>query len=631
MFDFVRTHSRIALGVMVLLIFPSFVFFGIQGYSSYTDGTNLTVAKVDGQSITRGEWDLAHQRNIERLRRQQPTLDARLLETPEMRRQTLDGLVRERVLLAAANEMHLVPDDNRLQRLFVTDPQFASMRNADGSVNRELLAAQGMSSELFAQQLRQEFGMQQVLGAVGQSSFTSPGIIGRSLDALLQRREVELQRFDSTEYRAKVSPSDADLEAFYKANEPQFRAAEQAAIEYVVLTLDSLMKGVSVSDEELRSYYSENASRFSVAEERRASHILIQFGSDKKAAKAKADALVAQLRKAPGSFAEVARKSSQDEASAPKGGDLDFSQRGGLAAKSVEDAVFAMKNGEISEVVESEFGFHIVTLTAVRGGDKRPFEEARGEIEAEVRKALAQKKYAEAAEQFTNTVYEQSDSLQPVIDKLKLVKQVATVQRKPAPGAAGVLASDKLLEALFRSGSINKKRNTDAVEVGPNQLASARIVNYSPAHTLPLAEVKDKVRDRVVAAQAAALARKEGQQRLAEVQKDPATALPAKLIVSRSQAQGLPRSVVDAALRADSGKLPATVGVDLGDQGYAVLRITQVLPREAVPGGDAPLMQQYVQAWAQAESAAYLESLKRRLKVEVKDAAVAAAASAPAP
>jgi peptidyl-prolyl cis-trans isomerase D len=632
MFDFVRTHSRIALGVMVLLIFPSFVFFGIQGYSSYTDGTNLTVAKVDGQSITRGEWDLAHQRNIERLRRQQPTLDARLLETPEMRRQTLDGLVRQRVLLAAANEMHLVPDDNRLQRLFVTDPQFASMRNADGSVNRELLAAQGMSSELFAQQLRQEFGMQQVLGAVGQSSFTPPGIIGKSLDAHLQRREVELQRFDSTEYRAKVSPSDADLEAFYKANEPQFRAAEQAGIEYVVLTLDSLMKGVSVTDEELRSYYTENASRFSVAEERRASHILIQFGSDKKAAKAKADSLLAQLRKAPASFAEVARKNSQDEASAPKGGDLDFSQRGGLAAKSVEDAVFAMKTGEISDVVESEFGYHIVTLTALRGGDKRPFEEARGEIEAEVRKALAQKKYAEAAEQFTNTVYEQSDSLQPVIDKLKLVKQAANVQRKPAPGAAGVLASDKLLEALFSSGSISKKRNTDAIEIGPNQLASARIVNYSPAHTLPLAEVKDKVRDRVVGVQAAALARKEGQQRLTEVQKDPATALPAKLIVSRSQTLGLPRSVVDAALRADSGKLPATVGVDLGDLGYAVLRITQVLPREAVPGGDAPLMQQYVQAWAQAESTAYLESLKRRLKVEVKDAAIAAgAASAPAP
>jgi peptidyl-prolyl cis-trans isomerase D len=632
MFDFVRTHSRLALGVMVLLIFPSFVFFGIQGYSSFTDGTNLTVAKVDGQTITRGEWDLAHQRNIERLRRQQPTLDARLLETPEMRRQTLDGLVRERVLLAAANEMHLVPDDNRLQRLFVTDPQFASLRNPDGSVNRELLAAQGMSSELFAQQLRQEFGMQQVLGAVGQSSFAPPGIVGKSLDALLQRREVELQRFDSNEYRAKVSPSDADLETFYKANEAQFRAPEQASIEYVVLTLDTLMKGVSVSEDNLRSYYEENAARYAVAEERRASHILILSGSDKKAAKAKADELLAQLRKAPASFADLARKHSQDEASAPKGGDLDFSQRGGLAAKSVEDAVFAMKTGEISDVIESEFGYHIVTLTAVRGGDRRPFEAVRAEIEAEVRKALAQKKYAEAAEQFTNTVYEQSDSLQPVIDKLKLTKQTATVQRKPAPGAPGALGSVKLLEALFSSNSISKKRNTDAVEIGPNQLASARIVNYTPARTLPLSEVKDKVHERVVGVQAAALARKEGLQRLAEVQKDPATALPTKVLVSRSQTQGLPRNLIDAVLRADAGKLPAVTGVDLGDAGYTVLRITQVLPREVPAGGDAPLQQQYIQSWAQAESDAYLDSLKRRLKVEVKDAAVAAAAaSAPAP
>jgi peptidyl-prolyl cis-trans isomerase D len=392
------------------------------------------------------------------------------------------------------------------------------------------------------------------------------------------------------------------------------------------------MKGVSVTDEELRNYYSENASRFSVAEERRASHILIQSGSDKKAARAKADALLAQLRKSPASFAELARKNSQDEASAPKGGDLDFSQRGGLAAKSVEDAVFAMKTGEISDVIESEFGYHIVTLTAVRGGDKRPFEEARGEIESEVRKALAQKKYAEAAEQFTNTVYEQSDSLQPVIDKLKLTKQTATVQRKPAPGAPGALASIKLLEALFSSNSISKKRNTDAVEIGPNQLASARIVNYTPARTLPLSEVKDKVRERVVGVQAAALARKEGLQRLAEVQKDVATALPTKVLVSRSQTQGLPRSLIDAVLRADAGKLPAVTGVDLGDAGYTVLRITQVLPREVPAGGDAPLQQQYIQSWAQAESDAYLDSLKRRLKVEVKDAAVAAAAaSAPGP
>jgi peptidyl-prolyl cis-trans isomerase D len=633
MFEFIRTHSRLVLGMMVLLIFPSFVFFGIQGYSRFTDPANADVAKVDGRGISRAEWELAHQRNVERLRRQMPNADARLLESPQMKRETLDGLVRDRVLIAAANRMHLVPDDERLQRLFVTDPQFAALRNPDGSVNRDLLAAQGMSPQTFEQQLRQEFGMQQVLSAVGQSSFAPPSASTPSLDALLQRREVQLQRFDTAAYRAKVDPSDADIEAYFKANEAQFRAPEQASIEYVVLNPEVLTKGVAVPEEDLRKYYAENASRYTVAEERRASHVLVKADRDepaaeKKAAKARAEELLVQLRKNPDSFADVARKYSQDPGSAARGGDLDYFGRG-MMTKPFEDAVFAMKPGEISNVIETDFGYHIIKLTAVRGGEKKPFEAVRGEIEAEVRKALAQKKYAEAAEQFTNTVYEQPDSLQPVIDKFKLEKLSATVQRTPAPGATGALASAKLLEAVFGNDAVRNKRNTDAVEIGPNQLASARIVQYTPAHTLPLAEVKAKVRERVVAAQASALAHRDGAARLAELQKGSGEALPVTVTASRVQTQGLPRPVVDAVLRADASKLPAVLGVDLGDQGYVVARVTQVLPREAAPGGDASLQQQYAQAWANAETLAYLGALKKRYKAEVRELAVAAAASAP--
>jgi len=636
MFDFVRTHSRLALGVMVLLIFPSFVFFGVQGYSRFTDGANETVAKVDGHAITRSEWELAHQRNVERLRRQAPNVDAKMLETPQMKRETLDGLVRERVLLGTANDLQLFPDRDRMMRLFDSDPQLAGLRNADGKINRDALAAQGMTPEMFDAQLRQQFGVQQVLGGITQSTFATPGVAGVALDAMLQRREVQLQRFEPAEFRAKVNPSDADIEAYYKANEALFRAPEQASIEYVVLNLDVLTKGVPVPEEDLRRYYAENISRYTQAEERRASHILLKIEPDKpaaekQAAKARAEELLAQVRKNPASFADVARKNSQDPGSAAQGGDLDFFGRG-MMTKPFEDAVFAMKPGEISNVIESDFGYHIITLTGVRGGDKKPFEAVRAEIEAEVRKAQAQKNYAEAAEKFTNTVYEQPDSLQPVIDKLKLDKQTANVQRQPAAGATGALASAKLLEAVFGNDAVRNKRNTDAVEIGPNQLASARIVQYTPARTLPLAEVKDRVRERVVAVQAAALAREEGTKRLAALQKAPTETLPTTVTVSRPQTQGLPRAVVDAVLRADASKLPAAAGVDLGEQGYVVVRVTQVLPRDAVPGGDGPLQQQYAQAWAGAESAAYLAALKRRHKAEIKEAAVAAAAaSAPGP
>jgi len=632
MFEFIRTHSRLTLGFLLLLIIPSFVFFGVENYSRSTGGDNIEVAQIDGQAITRAEWNQVHQRYVERARRQSPTLDVMALDTPEARRDTLDGLLRERVLLAAARDLHLIPSDARLQRQFQTDEQFAGIRNPDGTVNRELLALQGLSSELFAQQLRQELAMQQVLSGVTETALAPASTAKLSLDAMLERREVQLQRFDPMVYRGQVTPTDADIEAFYKANDALFRAPEQADIEYVVLDLAALGAGVVVPEEDLRKYYTENASRYTATEERRASHILIKAeagmaAADRKLAKDRAEALLAQVRKSPGNFAELARKNSNDPGSAVKGGDLDFFGRGAMV-QAFDNAVFAMKPGEISNLVETDFGFHIITLTAVRGGEKKPFESVRPEIEAEVRKSLAQKKYAETAEQFTNTVFEQSDSLQPVIDKLKLTKLTATVQRTPLPGASGPLVAPKLLEAVFGNDAVRNKRNTNAVETGSNQLVSARVVQHTPARALPLAEVKEGVRDGLIQQQSAALARKEGEARVAALSKAPGEALPVSLTLSRVQAQGAPRSVIDAVLRADPAKLPVVTGVDLGSQGYVVLRVTKVVPRETLPGGDAQMQAQYTQAWAAAESLAYQEALKKRFKAEIKTAVVAEAASA---
>ena len=627
MFDFVRTHSRLMLGLMVLLIFPSFVFFGIQGYSRFTDDAAADAATVDGRGITRAEWEAAHQRQIERMRRQMPNVDVRLFDTPELKRQTLDGLMQEVMLRTAAQKMHLVPGNERLQRLFATDPNLAGVRNPDGSVNRDVLASQGMTSESFAEQLRQDYAVQQVVDGVRGTGFVPPTTAGWSLDALLQRREIQFERFDTNAYKAKVAPTDADLEAYHKAHEKEFVAPERADIEYVLLDLATIGRDIPLPEADLRKYYDENASRWTAAEERRASHILIksdkdQPAADRSKAKARAESLLADVRKSPASFAEVARKQSEDTGSAGQGGDLDFFGRGAMV-KPFDDAVFAMKSGEISNVVESDFGFHIIQLTGVRGGDKKPFDQVRAEIESEVRKSLAQKKYAEAAEQFTEMVYQQYDSLQPVIDKLKLEKRSATVARAPAPGASGPLASEKLLAAVFGNEAVKNKRNTDAVEVGPNQMASARVVKHEPARTLPLAEVKDRVRAAVVTEQALALARKEGAARLAALQKGGDGALAGSATVSRSQPQGLPRPVLDAVLKADVTKGSVVVGVDAGEQGYVVARVLKVQPREPIPGGDAPLQAQVAQAWATAESEAYLVALKDRFRVKLKTDVVA--------
>ena len=639
MFEFVRTHTRLLQFMLLILILPSFVVFGIQGYSKFTEGGNATVAVVDGVAIKQGEWDLSHRDQAERLRRQAPNLDIKLLDSPSFRAESLEALVRQRVLATAMDKQHLVVTDERLQRLFLTDPQFAQLRNADGSINKDLLAAQGMSSEMFATRLRQDIALQQVQGGITGSVLTPATNVGQALDALLQRREIRVARFEVKDYLAKVAPTDADIEAFYKSHQSDFRAPEQASIDYVVLDLATLKKGIAVPEDDLRKYYAENLSRYTAAEERRVRHILINAAKDaapdvKQKAKARAEALLAEVRKTPASFAEVAKKNSEDPGSAANGGDLDFFGRGAMV-KPFEDAAFAMKPGETSNLIETDFGYHVLRLEAVRGGDKKPFDAVRATIEDEVRQQLAVKRWAEAAEQFTNLVYEQSDSLQPVIDKLKLDKRNALVQRQPAPGASGPLASVKLLETIFGNDAIKNKRNTEAVEVGTNQLASARIVQHQPARVLPLAEVRDAVRQRLVATQAEALAKQEGEARLAQLKADPANSskgtLGEAVIVSRSTPQGLARPALEAVLAADATKLPAVIGVALPGQGYWVARIDKLLPRELKPEESQALQAQYGQAWARAEAEAYYQALRARYKVERKVDPLAAAAAASAP
>ena len=639
MFDFFRKHTWL-LQVILAFVVLAFVGGGVyQGYGSFMGDETGTVAKVDGRKVTRSEWEFAQREQIERIRRQMPDVDAKLFDTPEMKRQSLEAVVRERVMLAAADKLHLTITDERLQRLFATDPQLAFLRNPDGSVNKDALAAQGMSSELFAQRLRQELSLRQVLQGVGGTVFAPVSATTAALDAMFQQREVQVQRFATKDLIDKVAPTDADIEKFYKdpANALMFQAPEAETIEYVVLDLETLKKDIVVSDKDLRDYYAANEARYTVPEERRASHILVKVdagasAADRAKAKAKAEGLLAELKKNPAAFADLARKHSDDPGSAEKGGDLDYFGRGGLAAKPLEDAAFALKPDAIGGPVESEFGYHIVKLIAVRGGDKRSFESVRAELEGEVKTQLAQKRFSEVASEFTNMVYEQPDSLKPVVDKFKLeLRSAQNVKRVPAPAATGALANPKFLEALFGNDAIRNKRNTEAIEIAANTMVSGRVVKYEAAHQLPLADVKARVRERLVTLQAAALARKQGEARLAELRAAPAAAMSEPMLtVSRAQSREQPGALLDAVLKAPTATLPALVGVDLGDQGYAVAKVTKVLGRDPVTADPARAQSQYAQAWGDAESQAYYAALKTRFKVEIRPDAVPADAAASA-
>ena len=626
MFDFIRKHTKWTMALLFLLIVPSFILVGMNSNPSAEKGS--VVAKVNGTEITQPEWDRAHLQEIDRLRASMPTLDAKLLDSPEARYATLERMVRERVVAVAADKLTLATSDQRLARELRDSPEIAALRRADGTLDmeryRQLLGAQGMSPEMFEANVRADLSNRQVLAGVANSGFASSSAADLALNAYFEKREIQFARFNAADYAAKLNPTDADIEQFYKANEKLFQAPEQASIEYVQLDLDTIKKSITVHEADLKTYYEQNAQQLSGVEERRTSHILIAApttasAAEREKAKAKAEELLAALKKSPDSFADIARKNSQDPGSAPNGGDLDFFARGAMV-KPFEDAAFAMKKGDISDVVASDFGYHIIKLTDIRAPKQRSFEEVKPELEADMKKQQAQKKFSEAAEAFSNGVYELSDSLKPVAERLKLdIKTAANVTRQPAPGVTGVLANPKFLNVLFAPDAIEKKRNTEAVEVGSNQLVSGRVVQYTPARTQPLAEVKEVVRQRWLAQRGAEEARKDGIAKLASWRASPATAtLAAPVLVSREQAQQLPMQIVNATLRADTNALPVFAGVDLGAQGYAIVKINKVVPRDSPAEAAAKQERsQYAQWWTSAETLAYYNGLKQRFNAEI--------------
>ncbi len=628
MFDFFRKHMKLFMGLLFIPLVIGFVLFGVQGYDR--SGGADKVAEVAGKAITRQELDNAHRSEVEQRLASMPGLDRAQLESDAARRLTLDRLIGQRVLALAAKDQHVVTSDQRLVRELSQDPAIASLRKPDGQLDlqryNEALRAQGMTPEQYENSLRQDLAQRQVLAGISASSLLPAALAQPALAAWFERREVQIARFVPADFVAKVQVGDADVESYYQANLARFQTPEQADIEYLVLDLDAVARRLTVSDADLRARYEQKLAQLAKDEQRRASHILLTVAPDAAAAdkakvKEQAQALLAELKQKPARFAELAKARSQDPGSAAKGGDLEFFSRGSMV-KPFEDAAFALAKGQISDLVESEFGFHIIQLTDIRQPAKPSFESLRAELERELKQQQSLKAYVEAAEQFGNLVYEQADSLKPAADKLGLsIKTQAGLQRSgpTAAGADALLANPKLLQAVFADDALRSKRNTEAVEVGPNQLVAARVLQHRPAATRPLAEVSAQVRQALVQQRALELAQADGKTKLEAWKGGAAASLPAAIVVSRQQAQGLPQPLVSALLSAPVAKgQPGWAGVDLGPQGYAVARVNQVLAPETLPAPQAEQgRQQLAQMWAQAEAQAYLEALKKHYKVKI--------------
>ena len=629
MFESIRQHQRVLLGFLLLLIFPAFAFFGISGYDRMFSDQGV-VAHVDGDRITTQEYDLAQRRQIENMRQVLgDKFDPRQFETPQARAEIVDSLVVQRVLARKAAADHIAVPDALLRSSIASIP---GLRRDDGTFDAEryraMLAAQGKSEVGFEAEMRRDLALEVLPNAISLTEFIPKAVLEQLMLDNEQRRDVRELVFRGQDFAAQVKPQEAELRKFYDENANFFLTPESANVEFLVLSRAALAAQVALKPDEVKEYYEQNKARFGTKEERRASHILIATGPKmtQEAALAKANELLAKLR-GGADFAALAKADSQDPGSAAQGGDLGYFTRDTMT-KAFADAAFALKVGELSAPVATEFGVHLIKLTGIKGGAVAPFEQVRAQIEAEIRNQQGGAKFAELADGFTNTVYEQPDSLKPAAERYKLTIQrfdglTRTGSDKLPPDSP--LRSQKVVEALFAPDSIRTKRNTEAVDIGNGTLVSARIAEYHPTSRPKFEDVQERVRAAYVEREAVRLAVAAGEKKLKDLTGTTGAAdgFGAVKTVSRAAPGEFSREAMERIMSVPAKPLPAYVGVNRGASGYAVLRIEKI----SLPTADELALrrpqyrQQANQLWGRQALVDYLSALKAGANVKIVDPA----------
>ena len=629
MFEAVRNNKRIAQ-VILVLISVTFGFFGIESYLN-DRGTVGEVATVGGSPISAYEFEQAIREQQDRIRAaNEGQVDAATFEDPLFRRAVLDNLVNQRLLSLFASEHRLSVSDAQLRDTIAGIPAFQEDGQFSNARYQAVLRGQGMNDLGFQERLRGELAYQQVLSAMGEAAMVPKSAVTRVLAAQLEERTVHMARFEPDRYLDSVEVSADEAKAYYDANIEQYAVPARVKLAYVVLSAETLKGSVSVSDDELRAEYEQTKETLGSPEERKASHILIQVAADAPeadvaAARSKAEGLLAEIEADPSKFEALAKTASDDPGSAANGGDLGYFARGAML-KPFEDAAFALDRGQMSELVRSDFGFHIIRVDDIRKATIPSFDEIRGRLEDTLRERAASRRFAESAEQFANIAYEQPDSLEPVANQFGL--EIRSSEGWVEKGATTVLGyeSPALSQAVFSSAAIESKHNTDAIDVGNNTIVAARVTAHEPAQRRSFDDVKDMVESQLRQQKAGEAAAAAGLAQLEALTKGEKAAElkwgePIKL---QRGLPMLPPNAMAAVFAVPSDTLPVYTGVSVPGAGYALFRVDAVKKAE-LPDNDprlATVGEQYAQLMGAQDLRAFLSALRERYPVKINAAAL---------
>ena len=611
-----RTHKRWMMFIAMIFIIPSFVVTGIYSYNRMSDSEN-DLATVGDTSITMMDFDNAKRQYLDNFRRQMgQSFKPNMLDTAEARASILAALISDRAIsLEIASEYMNVGEADAIN-LVKQAPAFQRDGKFSTEAYQQFLNSMGKSDEQFVLELRRDLTRQMLLSAVSQTTQASNTVAQRIHDLLTEERTIRTFEIKPTAFLKSVSVTDAEAQSYYDQNKSLFAVQESVDIEYVVLSPESY-KNIKASEDDIKTFYEQNLQRFSTPEERRASHILIAVNNEKTDADAKkeADEIYKQLQADPSKFAQLAKSKSADPGSARQGGDLGFFQKG-MMVPEFDNAVFSGKKGDLVAPVKTQFGYHIIKIVDVKAAQAKPLKEVRGEIEALYQQQAAIRAFAEDAENFSNMVYEQSESLQPVAERFGLkIQTVKNVTRD----FEDQLINPNVIEALYGFDVLEDKRNSNAIEVASNTLLSARVTAHHKQTVKTFDEVKGDIVATLKNQKATEAARAQGSADIAKLldKKSASAKFGDKTVISRERPGAYAYEVVTAALRPEANKLPTYTGVQTQDGSYFVIEVQSSKKIEASPEQLAMRKAELAQLYSNPEQAAFISGLETKFGTQI--------------
>ncbi|MEZ6961237.1 MULTISPECIES: peptidylprolyl isomerase [Aeromonas] len=480
--------AKVILGLIILS-------FALAGVGSYLNGPARTApATVNGTDISAAALENAYRNERARMESQMGEAFSQLAANPEymkqFRRGVLDRLIDQALLDSKAHELGLRVSDEQIKQAIVAMPEFAE----DGKFNNDrylqLIRRAGMTPEMFSESLRQDMVRQQLMGALVGTEFTLKGE-AEQIDKLYnQTRDLRLVRLAAANYMGDVQVSDNELEQFYKTNSARFMNDEQVKVDYLLLDAANLGKNIKVSEQDAQDYYDQHQDLFQRPERRQVAHILIPFGKDEKAAEKQADELLAKAKSGE-DFAALAKANSSDTFSAKKGGELDWFEKG-VMDPAFEQAAFALtKAGDLSGVVKSPFGFHIIKLLAVEPAQTKPFADVKEETIARLQTDKAKEQFFAEQQKMADSSFENPDSLDLTADAMGM--KVVSSDYFSQVNAPAPLNDPKVLSVAFSEQLRDDNTNSDVIELSDGKALVLHITGYQPKAAKPLAEVKDQV------------------------------------------------------------------------------------------------------------------------------------------